>query len=274
MCQLSYLDNMNFRLIQKLSFSIFLTGAIAGTQFSYLTSFEEKNRHNKFYDVQNDSYALSLLSYLPNAGFGNIVSGYVFIKFLEYFGNDEERANTGYALSHKFFEPIIRNDPYYRDYYLFLSASTTTHAGMPEETVSLMSDGLRFFGSKRPPEGYYVWRYKAVDELLFLGDRKSAQDSFKIAAQWGQESSDSNAIRMAQLSQQTAQFLAENPDSIQAEIDAWSSVLTTALNSETRQRAIARIRDLGGSVFISDDGSVSISYDQAEQKSQREEPNI
>jgi len=265
---------MYFRLIQKLGFSAVLAGAITGIQLLHLISFEGGRRYVASDRLQDSNYSLSLLNHLPNMGFGNVVSAYVFIDFLEYFGNDEERSITGYSLSPNFFEPIIKNDPYYKDYYLFLSSSTTTQAGMPKETVSLMSRGLSSFGSQRPPESYYVWRYKAVDELLFLGDRKAAQESFKMAAKWGQESDDPHAIGIARLSQQTAQFLATNPDSIQAEIDAWSSILTTALDNETRQRAVTRIRELGGNVFISDDGRVSISYDQAEQEPLKEDSNI
>ena len=73
---------------------------------------------------------------------------------------------------------------------------------------------------------------------------------------------------MASISQQTADFLEKNPDSKAAQIGAWSSILTTAVDDETRRRAIKSIQALGGEVSISENGSVSVKYSQEEQNTE------
>ncbi|PZO52670.1 MAG: hypothetical protein DCF15_13575 [Phormidesmis priestleyi] len=207
---------------------------------------------------------LKVLSKAPSFGFGNVLANYSFLAFLQYFG-DEARATEGYSLTFSFFEPIVAHDPRYRDFYLFLSGAGSTYAGDPARSVELMDKGLSQLAPNEPPNGYYIWRYKGTDELLFLNDGKSAQKSFEMAAKWAHESSDEAASTVGKVSEQTAQFLADNPASKLAQINAWGSILTTALDDETRKRAITRIQALGGDVVIGGDGQLQIKYAQVEE---------
>lgn len=211
---------------------------------------------------------LETLANLPSVGFRNIVADIGFIQFLQYFGDTEVRRKVGYSLSADFFKPVLNHDPFYREFYLFLSGSSTLYAGTPEKTTQLMSEGLSYLSPNQPSDSYYIWRYKAVDELLFLGDGAAAQRSFEMAADWAQQSSDPAAQQISDMSQRSADFLANNPESKTAQIDAWSSLLTTALDSETQERAIKRIQALGGEVSIDENGSVSVKYPQEEQDSE------
>lgn len=203
---------------------------------------------------------------VPTAGFRNIVADYTFIKFLTYFG-DESRLNTGYAASPAFFETIINKDPFFKDFYLFLSQSISINAGDPDRAISLMNVGVSHLKPDQPPDGYHILRYKGIDELLFAGDGKAAQSTFEKAAKWAEQSSQPDSQKVSQLSRQTAQFLAADPDSKQAQVSAWSSVLVAALDDETRQRAIDKIRDLGGEVVISESRGVSVMYPPAARRS-------
>lgn len=214
---------------------------------------------------------LKVLSKAPSFGFGNVLANYSFLAFLQYFG-DEARATEGYSLTFNFFEPIVVHDPRYRDFYLFLSGSGSIYAADPAKSVELMKKGLSQLAPNEPPDGYYIWRYKGTDELLFLNDGKSAQKSFEMAAKWAHESSDEVAGTVGKVSEQTAQFLADNPASKLAQINAWGSILTTALDDETRKRAITRIQDLGGDVVLGSDGQLQIKYAQVEETAGEEKP--
>lgn len=207
---------------------------------------------------------------MPALGFRNVVADYSFVQFLQYFGDDKVRQNSGYGRSASYLSTTIHHDPYFRIFYLFLSGSTTGYAGQPEKTVEIMRDGLAKVQAKRPSDIYYVWRYKGTDELLYLNDSQSAQKSFEKAAEWALDSNDEDAELAAQASQQTAQFLANNPDSKLAQINAWASVLTTALDNTTRNRAITKIKELGGNVVIGSDGQIEIKYAQAEESSEQD----
>ncbi len=219
--------------------------------------------------VQQEQIALKVkksellaLSKMPAVGFGNLVANWTFLDFLQYFGDEKTQATEGYELAASYFEPIVAHDPYYRQFYLFLSGSSSAYAATPQETISLMDKGLAKLSPNEPADSYYVWRYKGVDELLFLGDGQAAQKSFETAANWAEASQDPASELFAQLSSQTAQYLSSNPNSEAAQINAWSSVLTTALDNATRERAVAQIQALGGDVVFSEDGGIKIEFAQ------------
>ena len=212
--------------------------------------------------------ALTLGRRLPHLGFSNIRANLSFISFLQYFGNDELRSQNGYGLSPDFFESIIENDPYYTEFYVFLTNSVSLNAAQPRRSAELMNKGLAYLEKNRLNDSFYVWRYKGVDELLFLDNVKSAKYSFEKAAEWANESNLPESEIIASISQQTANFLKQNPDSKAAQIGAWGSVLSTAIDDETRNRAIKSIQALGGEVTVNENGAVTVKYAQAQQDSE------
>jgi hypothetical protein len=205
-------------------------------------------------EIAAEKLRLNLLEKLPTFGFSNLLADWVFLNFLQYFGDDEARAKTGYALSPEYFEIILNRNPYFLDGYFFLSGSTSLYAGMPERSVALMNQSLQRLSPQVPPKAYYAWRYKGVDELLFLGDSKAAQHSFGMAAEWASTYTDPESQSIAAFSRRTAQFLARNPESKFAQVSAWSQVLSNATDDRTRQIAVERIRALGGDVITGPDG--------------------
>ncbi len=221
-----------------------------------------KENVDSFYLQQKQR--LKLIERIPSLGFGNLVADSVFLSFLQYFSDISERESQGENLSPDFFSVILKLDPFYKDYYLFLSNSTTLYAGQPQESVDLMNRGLEAIAIHRPPDSFYIWRYKGVDELLFLGDSQAAQESFETAAEWASQSNDPDSKWVEQSSRQTADFLARDPDSKIAQVSAWASILTNATSDEIKERAIARIYELGGDVSMQEDGSVQIAYSRTQ----------
>ena len=209
-------------------------------------------------EVDAEKARLKLLQRFPAFGFNNLFADWVFLGFVQYFGDDEVRQLTGYSLSPEYFEVILDRDPRFREAYLFLSASSSLYAAMPERSVVLMEKGLKFLKPQDPPQSYYVWRYKGTDELLFLGDAQAARKSFEKAAEWASVYADPDSQNVAAISRQTAQFLARNPNSKYAQVGAWSMVLQNAVDDRTRQIAISRIEGLGGKVVVTPEGEVRI----------------
>lgn len=210
--------------------------------------------------TRRKSAELEIASKVPTFGLNNVYANLTFLKFLQYFGDDKVRSVEGYELVPDFFESIISHDPYYRSFYLFLSGSGSIYAASPQESITIIDKGLKNLSPNQPSDSYYIWRYKGVDELLFLGDGKSAQESFETAADWAKESSDINSDMFERLSRQTAQHLSVNPLSMSAQVNAWSSVLTTALDNNTRAHAVSQIEELGGSVSFSKEGGIKIEF--------------
>jgi len=211
---------------------------------------------------------LAIRKQLPCFGFCSIRADITFLQFLQYFGDDEARESNGYALSNDFFQSILQDDPYHTDFYVFMTGSVSLRAAMPEKSVELMNLGLLSLADKRLVDRFYVWRYKAVDELLFLGDVEAAKKSFEMAAVWASQSSLPESSVIASTSQQTADFLEQNPDSKSAQISAWGSVLSTAIDDETRRRAVNSIQSIGGEIVVNEDGSITIKYAQVEKETE------
>lgn len=206
-------------------------------------------------DIKAEHIRLSLLKELPSFGYDNFLANWVYLKFLQYFGDDKVREKTGYSLSPEYFDIIIKHDPRFLGAYVGLSTSTSMYAAMPERSIKLMKEGLQAISPQVPEKSYYVWRYKGVDELLFLGNSQAAQHSFTMAANWANNYSDSESQYMAQNSHQTAVFLSANPDSRYARISTWAMVLNNGVDEKTQKRVVREIEALGGKVISTPTGN-------------------
>jgi hypothetical protein len=240
-------------------FSIFEVGRL---QYSYLQQIISKqqtaNVKNLEKQIQTEKLRLNLLQKMPSFGYANLIADWIYLNFLQYFGDDEARAQTGYSLSPEYFEVILARDPRFLQAYLGLSISTSMYAAMPERSVALMEKNLKFLSAKVPHKAYYVWRYKGIDELLFLGNSQASEQSFTTAAEWASEYTDEESKQVAYVSARTAKFLQRNPNSKHAQISTWTMVLNNPVDEKTRQRAIREIEALGGKIIKNSDGTIRI----------------
>lgn len=209
-------------------------------------------------ELQAESLRLNLLKKMPSFGYDNLIANWVYLSYLQYFGDDEVRNKTGYHLSPEYFEVILDRDPRFLAAYLSLSSSTSIYAGMPERSIGLMEKGLQSLSPWVPQRSYYVWRYKGIDELLFSDNTQSAQNSFVTAFEWARNFSDEESQSVAESSRRTASFLSQNPNRISARISAWVMVLNHQVDERTRKRVIREIEALGGKVTVTPQGNMVI----------------
>ena len=201
---------------------------------------------------------LSLVKALPTFGFKNLVADWYFLEFLQYSGDDDVRRIAGYAAAIDYFDVILDRDPRFFHAYYYLSNAGTLYAAQPERSVAMMDRGLKSLTPQIPDRSYYIWRIKAVDELLFLGKAADARKSMLMAANWARQVGDEEGIGVAKISEKTADYLARNPKSKQAQFDAWNMVLGSAVDEPVIRRAIFEIKALGGNVTIGADGKVKV----------------
>ncbi|MEH2268357.1 MAG: hypothetical protein V7K68_07985 [Nostoc sp.] len=211
-------------------------------------------------EIKSENIRLNFLQKMPSFGYDNFIADLVYLNFIQYFGDDEVRDKTGYSLSPEYFEVILKRDPRFLAAYRSLSISTSLYAAMPERAIALSEKGLKSLSPSVPEKSYYVWRYKGVDELLFLGNAKAAQESFATAANWASKFSDPESQLIANTSQRTAEFLSRNPNSKYAQIATWSIVLNNQADQRTRKRAIREIEALGGKVITTLEGTQKIIF--------------
>ena len=255
----------NFNLKKTINIIGILSIAVAsfaGTIYlqKQLLKTEEKNKTIARYKQQEqaEKVTISALKNMPAFGFDNLLADWSWLQFLNYFGDDEAREKTGYSLSPNYFESVVNHDPRFVRAYFLLAPATSIFAGEPERGVKAISKGLKSITPDISPESYYLWVYKGIDEMMFLNNIEAAKESYKMASDWAEQSDHPNAENSAKNTKQTAQFLEENPNSLVAQIGAWTMVLNSTNDTKTQNKALDKIKELGGEIIVSPNGNVKI----------------
>ena len=223
-------------------------------------SFQENNltREDYLKEEKATQVNLKLFKQMPSFGFDNLVADLSYLQFLQYFGDSEAREEIGYTLSPEFFEILVNNDPKFIRPYFLMSPATSIFAGNPEKSIDFIEQGIKSVKPDSDPHAYYLWLYKATDEMLFLGDNAAAIKSYEIAAQWAEKINTPESQQSAANIRQTIRFLEEDPDSTIAHIGAWTMVLSSTPDEKTQQKAIQKIEELGGQIVITPEGSLTV----------------
>ncbi len=219
--------------------------AISATNFKQATQQE----------VQQEALRLKMLKTLPSFGFDNLIADWTFLKFLQYFGDDEARDVTGYNLSQEYFDIITRRDPRRVEIYPFLSVAVSFYQAKPEIAVQLMERGTSALSPQIHPQAWIVWRTKGLDELLLLGDIPDSIRSHEMAADWVENTAD--GPKLAPIFRGTAEFLRRDPDSVPVRFAAWSTVYAQTKDKIVRLRARQALVKLGAQVQKDRDGRES-----------------
>lgn len=219
--------------------------AISATNFKQATQQE----------VQQEALRLKMLKTLPSFGFDNLIADWTFLKFLQYFGDDEARDVTGYNLSQEYFDIITRRDPRRVEIYPFLSVAVSFYQAKPEIAVQLMERGTSALSPQIHPQAWIVWRTKGLDELLLLGDIPDSIRSHEMAADWVEKTPD--GPKLAPIFRGTAEFLRRDPDSVPVRFAAWSTVYAQTKDKIVRLRARQALVKLGAQVQKDRDGRES-----------------
>ncbi|NJN24447.1 MAG: hypothetical protein HC810_08755 [Acaryochloridaceae cyanobacterium RL_2_7] len=210
-------------------------------------------------EEQDAATNIELLSKLPSLGFDNLIADAAFLSFVQYFGDDNARNVTGYSVTPKFFEVAVERDPLFLEMYPILSSTITLFSGNPTKSIELLDKGIQNIPEKLKSKAYFLHQAKATDELLFMGKPQAAEQSYRAAAEWVSKSPTEENQAIAQRSLQTAQFLSKNPDSRNAQINAWLNILGSSIDERTQTLAIRQIEQLGGTIEFMD-GRINITF--------------
>lgn len=211
-------------------------------------------------EAQSIKFALDLQRQLPLFGFDNAIADWTFLKYVQYHGDIEARKVTGYKLIPEFFETMVSTDPRFVEAYLSLSTANSIFAGRPDKTVAFMNRVLQSVSPKTSPLAHFIWIYKGIDEILFIGDMKEAKNSYEMAAKWARIA---GAEIIAARARETANFLASNPNSTKIRISAWAMILTTTNDRLTQEYASQKIKELGGQIIVTSQGELQIKMPSA-----------
>lgn len=199
--------------------------------------------------VEQKALRLSMLRQLPSFGFENLLADWVFLDFLEYFGDDEARDQSGYGLSPQYFELITQRNPRFVQVYPFLSSSVSYQLGQPKLALEMMRRGAKSLSPAMDAQAFQIWRFMSLDQLLLLGDTKGAIQSLETAADWVEGTP---YAAYQDRFRQTAEFLRQDPDSKVIRVSAWAEVYQRAAavgDQKTQERAKKEILALGGKIL-------------------------
>ncbi len=213
---------------------------------------------------------VKLQNKIPDFGFSNLTSNWNYLQFIQYFGDAEAREITGYSLIPEYFSAMVKQDPYFVRAYLSLSAANSIYAAQPQKTVEFLDQVLTYIEPEKFPYASYLWTYKAVDELLFLGDTKAAEHSYRMAADWARKRGDKEGKLIAERNLETAEFLATNPDSKLVRISGWSFILNNAHDDKTRRYVLEQLKALGAEIVVNPQGQLEIRLPEKDYKSSPE----
>ncbi|MEG4070133.1 hypothetical protein QUA42_22800 [Microcoleus sp. Pol11C2] len=208
-------------------------------------------------EAQQEALRLRMLKTIPSFGFDNLIADWTFLKFLQYFGDEEARDVTGYNLSQDYFDIVTQRDPRWADIYLFLSTAISFYQGKPETAVNFIERGTRALAvsPQLHSQSWIVWRTKGLDELLLLGDIPESINSHEMAAEWVEKKPEGQ--KLAQMFGATAEYLRRDPDSVPVRFTAWSTVYAQTTDKVVRQRAKQALVKLGAQVQKDKDGNES-----------------
>ena len=201
---------------------------------------------------EGEKIRLSFLEKSPAFGFDNLVADWAMLQFLQYFGDSKARNKTGYSLSSNYLDVISQNDPRFTLAYIIISPASSMFAGTPERTVELMNRGLKYI-TPEMDSAHFVWLYKGVDEILFLGDLKKAHKSYLKASEWAEITGDDF---IAESAEDTAKFLTTKPDIRATQVGVWFMVWNNSQDKRVRQIAQSKIEGIGGELKFYPDGKV------------------
>jgi hypothetical protein len=236
------------------------TVSIVGIQHWRLQGLNKTVQAKNLYaqEERQQELSLALQQRLSKNSFSNLIADWAFLQFLQYFGDDDARKVTNYSLNPEFLSSVVIHDPRFVDAYLFMSPTITLYSGRPDRAVDLMGKGLDSL-SPKVKDAYYIWLYRATDQLLFLGDSSAARRSYLVAADWARQENPKTpeGIKVAESAQSTASFLQHSPQSKSVQISAWLMLLSNTKNDErVQQYVVRRLQALGVKVKISETGDI------------------
>ena len=230
------------KILPALAPFICLAGIVLLQSQQYKKSVRQLNRDNYLSQEQEQARLVKFQRQTPNLGFDNLVADWSYLDFVQYFGDKNARETIGYKLVPEYFETITHIDPRFTQAHLRLSVANSMYAGNAEKTVALMEQVLASVDPEAE-DSALLWTSKGLDELLFLGNKQAAIDSYQTAARWA-------SLTTEEDSKLTIEDLGEALESTteidlkEAQIRAWSSVLIHIRDNQRKGEIIDKIDNL------------------------------
>ena len=228
---------------------ICLAGIVVLQGQEYKRSVQKLNRANYLIQEQEQARSVAWQKRSPSLGFSNLKADLSYLNFVQYFGDKDARDTIGYKLVPNYFETIAHIDPRFTQAHLKLSIANSMYAGDPETTIALMQEVL---DSIEPisEEAVAVWTSKGLDELLFMGDKEAAIESYKMAEQWAVLVQNNRSKKLTIKNLEEALESTTELELKEAQLRAWSSVLVHIKDYQRRREIIDRLDRIRDEILV------------------------
>ena len=228
------------KFLAAISPFIALAGIVVLQAQEYKKSVRKLNNADYLAQEEQQARTVDWQEKSPHLGFANLKANLAYLDFVQYFGDAHARDTIGYKLVPEYFETINSIDPRFTRAHLSLSVANSMYAGNPTQTVALMEQALESVDPESA-DAAFLWTYKGLDELLFLGDKQAAIDSYGMAAKWmlltNEEPTEDLAIEDLAVALESASEI----ELKEAQVRAWSSVLAYVRDNNRRGEIIDKI---------------------------------
>ncbi|MBE9046290.1 hypothetical protein IQ255_18070 [Pleurocapsales cyanobacterium LEGE 10410] len=230
-------------MLSALAPFICLAGIVVLQGQEYKKSAQKLNRADYLSQEQEQARLIKFQQQTPSLGFDNLKANWTYLNFVQYFGDENARKTIGYKLVPDYFETISQIDPHFTQAHLRLSIANSMYAGDPEKTIALMAQVLQSVDPESE-QAAMLWTSKGLDQLLFLGDKQAAIESYKMAAQWAALTNGDRSNNITIKDLDTALASTTEIELKEAQVRAWSSVLVHIKDNQRKREIIEKIGDL------------------------------
>ena len=220
---------------------IALAGIVVLQAQEYKKSVRKLNNADYLAQEQQQARTVDWQKRSPHLGFANLKANLTYLDFVQYFGDSHARDTIGYKLVPDYFETINSIDPRFTKAHLSLSVANSVYAGNPTQTIALMEQALESVDPESK-DAAFLWTYKGLDELLFMGDKQAAIDSYTMAAKWTSltNKEDPETIENLAIALEDASEI----ELKEAQVRAWSGVLAYIRDNQRQREIMNKIAGL------------------------------
>jgi hypothetical protein len=228
---------------------ICLAGIVLLQSQEYKKSIQELNRTNYLKQEQEQARNIEWQKQTPTFNFDNLIANWTYLNFVQYFGDQPAREIIGYQLVPDYFATISKLDPQFTQAHLRLAIANSMYAGNPEKTIALMEQLLQSV-DPNSEQSALLWTSKGLDELLFLGDKEAAINSYKMAAKWASLSNHNDAKNLYVKDLETALASTSEIELKEAQLRAWSGVLVYIQDNHRKSEIQDKLSNLQAEIEV------------------------
>lgn len=198
----------------------------------------------------------AIASTLDSLGYGSLAASWLWMEFIQYYGDTPARRREGYSLTYDYLDKITQLDDQFLRAYRYIAVTVGFSAGQPQLADQLMQRGLEAMTPQTQPEGYRLHLDRAVNYFLLLGDPEAGRRSYYAAGQWFQQA----GLQGDQPEgwRQLGDRLVESPDSEEVQFMVWYQVFNSTADPVTQERALIEMSQLGGQMERDHEGRLRV----------------